>query len=137
MLDALRCRALVEPVISDGRALVDYLHADMADRRNEVFRVLFLDASNRLLRDEEMSRGSVREAQVYPREVMRRALELGATGVILVHNHPSGDPQPSAADAALTAQIAAAGATMEVQVHDHLIIGRSGWFSFRQEGYLC
>ena len=136
MLDALRCRALVEPVISDGRALIDYLHADMAHSRVEVFRVLFLDCSNRLLCDEEMGRGSVREAPVYPREIMRRALELGATGIILVHNHPSGDPSPSASDIALTAQIAAAGATMEVQVHDHLIIGRSGWLSFRQEGHL-
>lgn len=136
MIDALRQRALIEPVLGTGQALIDYLHAEMAHARIEQFRVLFLDIANRLLRDEVMSRGSIREARVYPREIMRRALEVGATAVILVHNHPSGDPTPSAADIGLTAQIVAAGSTMEVQVHDHLIIGRAGWVSFRQEGLL-
>ena len=95
------------------------------------FRILFLDKKNQLLADEVQGVGTVDHAPVYPREVMRRALELSATALILVHNHPSGDPEPSTADIAMTMQIAALGKALSIVVHDHLIIGRQGHASFR------
>jgi len=136
MLHVLRAEALDAPILSSSRALIDYLFADMAHLPAERLRVLFLDSKNRLLRDEVMSEGSVNETQVYPREIMRRALELGATALILAHNHPSGDPQPSEGDVEATRRVAEAARPFEIRIHDHVIIARSGWSSFRNLGLI-
>jgi DNA repair protein RadC len=108
----------------------------MAHRDIEQFRVLYLDRKNVLIADEEQARGTVDHVPVYPREIMRRALELTASALILVHNHPSGDPTPSEADISMTARIVTAGEVMGIAVHDHLIIGKSRELSFRSEGLL-
>jgi DNA repair protein RadC len=112
-------------------ALLDYCRAAMAFLDREEFRILFLDKKNMLIADEVQSTGTVDHAPVYPREVMRRALELNATAMILVHNHPSGDPSPSGPDIQLTKEIVALGKSLNVTVHDHLIIGRQGFASFK------
>lgn len=131
-----RARVLDRPVISSWDALLDYCHTALSHRETECFRVLFLDRKNRLIADEELGRGTVDHVPVYPREVLRRALELNASALILVHNHPSGDPEPSPADIAMTAQIATAAQALGVTVHDHLIIGRARETSFRARGLL-
>jgi DNA repair protein RadC len=136
MLHVLRAEALEGPILSSSQALIEYLFADMAHLPAEQLRVLFLNSKNRLLRDEVVSEGSVNETQVYPREIMRRALELGATALVLVHNHPSGDPQPSRGDIEATRRVVAAGRPFEIQIHDHVIIARSGWSSFRSLGLM-
>ena len=123
-------------VISSSAALLSYCQRSMAHEPREQFRVLFLDAKNQLIADEIMNEGTVDHAPVYPREVARRALELSAAAVILVHNHPSGDPKPSAADLAITREIVAAANAISVQVHDHLVIGRNGVESFKSLGLL-
>lgn len=133
---ALRGQVDARPLLSEERALVDYLTFSMAHARHEQLRVLFLDARNRLLRDELMADGGIRAATVHPREIVRRAMELGATALILVHNHPSGDPTPSAADIEATRRVAAAAALMEIRLHDHLVIARSGWVSLKRLGYV-
>ena len=135
MLYVARAEAYEGPVISTSEALLRYLHLDMAREPVERFRVLFLNAQNRLL-DETVADGCVSEAPVYPREIMRRALAVGATALILVHNHPSGDPTPSVSDVQSTQRIADAGEALEIEVHDHVIIARSGWTSFRALGLL-
>lgn len=112
-------------------AVLDYCRAAMAYLDREEFRILFLDKKNMLIADEVQSTGTVDHAPVYPREVMRRALELNATAMILVHNHPSGDPSPSVPDIQLTKEIVALGKSLNVTVHDHLIIGRQGFASFK------
>lgn len=108
----------------------------MAHRETEQFRVFFLDRKNILIADEEQAQGTVDHVPVYPREVVRRALQLNASALILVHNHPSGDPTPSEADIAMTHQIEAAAMTMGITLHDHIIIGKSCEISFRSEGHL-
>ena len=123
-------------VISSWSALVNYCRMSMAHEPREQFRVLFLDVKNQLIADEVLNEGTVDHAPVYPREVARRALELSAAAVILVHNHPSGDPKPSAADLAITREIVAAANAVSVQVHDHLVIGRNGVESFKSLGLL-
>ena len=132
---ALRGQVDARPLLSEEKALVDYLTFSMAHARHEQLRVLFLDARNRLLRDEVMAEGGVRAAAVHPREIVRRAMELSATALILVHNHPSGDPSPSAADIEATRRIGAAAALMDIRLHDHLVIARSGWVSLKRLGY--
>ena len=112
-------------------AVLDYCRTAMAFLDREEFRILFLDKKNVLIADEVQSIGTVDHAPVYPREVMRRALELNATAMILVHNHPSGDPSPSGPDIQLTQEIVALGKSLNVAVHDHLIIGRDGFASFK------
>lgn len=112
-------------------AVLDYCRLTMAFIDREEFRILFLDKKNQLIADEVQGVGTVDHAPVYPREVMRRSLELGATALILVHNHPSGDPSPSTADIAMTVQIAQLGKSLGIIVHDHLVIGRQGHASFR------
>ena len=112
-------------------AVLDYCRTAMAFLDREEFRILFLDKKNVLIADEVQSIGTVDHAPVYPREVMRRALELNATAMILVHNHPSGDPSPSGPDIQLTQEIVALGKSLNVAVHDHLIIGRDGFTSFK------
>jgi DNA repair protein RadC len=117
--------------LGSSQAVLDYCRTAMAYIDHEEFRILFLDKKNQLLADEVQGVGTVDHAPVYPREVMRRALELSATALILVHNHPSGDPEPSTADIAMTMQIATLGKALAIVVHDHLIIGRQGHASFR------
>jgi len=124
------------PVLSSWASLLDYCHTAMAHRETEQFRVLYLDRKNVLIADEEQARGTVDHVPVYPREVVKRALEVNASALILVHNHPSGDPTPSEQDIAMTAQIKDAAEVMGIVLHDHLIIGKSRELSFRSEGYL-
>ena len=135
-LRLLKAEVLNRPVLSSWQALLDYLHADMAHLGVERVRVLHLNSKNMLIADEVMSQGSVDEAAVYVREVIRRALELGATAIIIVHNHPSGDPQPSRQDIQLTREIVEAGRPLKIQVHDHVIIGAGGHASLRARGLL-
>jgi DNA repair protein RadC len=132
----LRADLLDKPVLSDWSKLMDYLGAVMARERIEQFRILFLDSRNRLLADEAQSRGTVNHTPVYPREVAKRALELNATAMILVHNHPSGDPTPSRDDIEMTKAIGQATHVLGVVLHDHVIVGNARWFSFRKEGLL-
>ena len=122
------------PVISSWSALLAYVKTALAHETREQFRVLFLDKKNQLIADEVMNRGTVDHAPVYPREVMRRALELSASAVILVHNHPSGDPTPSSADIDMTRQIVEAGRSLRIAVHDHLIAARDGVASLKALG---
>ena len=117
--------------LGSSSAVLAYCRAAMAFIDHEEFRILFLDKKNQLLADEVQGVGTVDHAPVYPREVMRRALELSATALILVHNHPSGDPSPSTADIAMTMQIATLGKALNIVIHDHLVIGRQGHASFR------
>ena len=123
-------------VLSSWSAVVSYCQLTMQGLGSEQFRVLFLDRKNRLIRDVVMGEGTVDHAPVYPREVVKRALELEASALILVHNHPSGDPSPSSADVEMTKLIVAAARTMEISVHDHLIVGRQGHASLRQLGLM-
>lgn len=135
-LRLLRAEVKDHPVLNNWQRLTDYLAATLSRERIEQFRVLFLDAKNRLLADEAQAKGTVNHTPVYPREVAKRCLDLQATAVILVHNHPSGDPTPSRADIEMTAEIKAALATLGVVVHDHLIVGNGRHLSFRREGLL-
>jgi DNA repair protein RadC len=124
------------PVISSWSALMAYVKLTMAFREREAFRVLFLDKKNQLIADEVMAEGTVDHAPVYPREVMRRALELSASAAILVHNHPSGDPTPSSADVDMTRQVIEAGRALRIAIHDHLVVGRDGVASFKALGLI-
>lgn len=120
-----------QPILSSWSQLIDYCHAQMAFEPVEQFRILFLDKKNRLIADEVQQVGTVDHTPVYPREVIRRALELSATALILVHNHPSGDPAPSSADVRMTREISDAAKGIGIIVHDHIIIGRAGHASLR------
>ena len=131
-----RSRVIGRPVLTSWDALLDYCHTAMSHDSIEQFRVLFLDRKNVLVADEQQARGTVDHVPVYPREIVRRALELGASALILVHNHPSGDPTPSQADIDMTRQIIAAAGTLGITVHDHIIIGKSRELSFRGSGLL-
>lgn len=131
-----RARVMQRHVISSWAAVLDYCHTVMAHREVEQFRVLFLDRKNALIADEEQAQGTVDHVPVYPREIVKRALELNASALILVHNHPSGDPTPSEADIAMTAQVDAAAQALGLTVHDHLIIGKERELSFRAQGLL-
>ncbi|WP_033922918.1 RadC family protein [Sphingomonas sp. 37zxx] len=124
------------PLLNNWQALLDYLRADMAHHSIERVRVLHLNTRNMLIRDELMSEGSIDEAAVYVREVIRRAIDLGSAALILVHNHPSGDPTPSRADIELTRTIADAGKRLNIAVHDHIIIGTNGHASLRSLGLI-
>ncbi len=124
------------PVLNNWDRLLAYLTAITSRERIEQFRILFLDSKNRLLADEAQSRGTVNHTPVYPREVVKRALELHATALILVHNHPSGDPVPSKDDLTMTAQIKQTAAVLSITLHDHVIVGNGRTFSFRAEGCL-
>ncbi len=133
-LRTARAEVARRPVISSWSALIAYVKTALAHEAREQFRVLFLDKKNQLIADEVMNRGTVDHAPVYPREVVRRALELSASAVILVHNHPSGDPTPSAADIDMTRQVVDAGRALRIAVHDHLIAGRDGVASLKALG---
>ncbi len=135
-LRMMRAEVLEKPVLNSWDRLLAYLTAAMARERIEQFRVLFLDSKNRVIADEAQQKGTVNHTPVYPREVVRRALELQSTAIILVHNHPSGDPTPSRADIEMTAEIKAAAGALGIAVHDHLIIGNGRHLSMRREGLL-
>jgi DNA repair protein RadC len=136
-LRLLRDAALQAPVLDEWESVLAYLRAVVGWERVEQFRILFLDKRGMLLADETQSRGTVNHTPVYPREVGKRALELGASGLILVHNHPSGDPTPSAPDIDMTEQIRAAVELFDVRVLDHVIIGNGRWTSFRAAGLIA
>jgi DNA repair protein RadC len=119
------------PVLSSGQAVLDYCRSSMAFADREQFRILFLDKRNHLIADEVQQTGTVDHTPVYPREVMKRALELSATAIILVHNHPSGDPAPSRADIEMTLQIIGVAGPLGISVHDHIIVGRNGTASLK------
>lgn len=129
-------RVLRRQVISSWGSLLAYCRAAMAHRETEQFRIFFLDTKNVLIADEEQARGTVDHVPVYPREVVKRALELNASALILVHNHPSGDPTPSESDITMTQRIEAAAATMGITLHDHIIVGRDSEVSFRSDGFI-
>lgn len=131
-----RTKIIGRPALSSWEALLDYCAAAMGRAQTEEFRVLFLDRKNVLLADEVHQRGTVDHTPVYPREVVKRALELGASALILVHNHPSGDPTPSKADIMMTREIAAAAKALKIEVHDHLVIGKGKHASFKALGLL-
>jgi DNA repair protein RadC len=131
-----RARVMQRAVLTSWDALLDYCHTAMAHRETEQFRILYLDRKNVLIADEEQAQGTVDHVPVYPREVVKRALELNASALILVHNHPSGDPTPSDADISITLQIRDAAATLGITLHDHLIVGRERELSFRAQRLL-
>jgi DNA repair protein RadC len=135
-LRLLRQRTADQPVLASWQALLDYLHADMAHIGVERVRVLHLDRKNRLMRDDLVAEGSVDQAAVYVREVIGRAMQLGSSGLILVHNHPSGDPAPSRQDIQLTREIIEAGRRLGIVVHDHVIIGSGGHSSMKAQGLI-
>ncbi len=123
-----------KPVLSSWQALLDYLAIDMASLTVERVRVLYLDSRNRLVSDHHVGDGTIDEAAIHPREVIRRGLDLGAAALILVHNHPSGNPEPSRADIQITQRIAEAGRHLGITVHDHVIVGREGMVAARRKG---
>lgn len=125
-----------KPVLGSWQALLDYLTIDMAHLTVERVRVLYLDTRNRLIMDHHVGDGSIDEAAIHPREVVRKALDVGATALILVHNHPSGNPEPSRADIDITRRIAEAGRLLGIVVHDHVIIGRQGHASLKAKGLI-
>ena len=131
-----RAKVMQREVLSSWDALLDYCQTRMAHLDVEQFRVLYLDRKNVLIADEQQGTGTVDHVPVYPREIMKRALELNASAVILVHNHPSGDPTPSAEDIAMTKAVQAAADALGLTVHDHLVIGKSQHVSFRAKGHL-
>lgn len=131
-----RSEVINRPVLSNWDGLMGYLNTVLARERVEQFRVLFLDNRNRLLADEAQGRGTVNHTPVYPREVVKRALELHATALIVVHNHPSGDPTPSRDDVEVTKEIKTAATALSIVLHDHIIVGNGRWLSFRKEGLL-
>lgn len=135
-LRLLESRVEGQPILSSWDALGDYLHAQMAHRRTEEVRILFLNAKNVLIANEALWQGSVDEASVHVREVIARAIVLGATALIIVHNHPSGDPSPSQQDIRLTRDLAEAGRHMKITVHDHVIVGAAGRTSMRAMGLI-
>ncbi|WP_369410212.1 RadC family protein [Erythrobacter crassostreae] len=131
-----RSEVVQKPVLSSWQALLDYLAIDMAHLTVERVRVLYLDTKNRLIDDHHVGDGSIDEAAIHPREVIRKAMDVGASALILVHNHPSGSPEPSRADIQITKKIAEAGRLLGVTLHDHVIIGREGHVSLRAKGLI-
>jgi DNA repair protein RadC len=124
------------PVLTNWQQLIDYCHVALAHEKTEQFRILFLDRKNVLIADEVQQRGTIDHTPVYPREVVKRALALNAAALILVHNHPSGDPKPSRDDIEMTREIRKAAEALGISIHDHLVIGRKGHASFRSLGLL-
>ena len=133
---AARSQVVDKPVLSSWQGLLDYLSTAMAHLTKERVRVLYLDAKNRLSDDHHHAEGSINESAIHPREVIRRAMDVGASALILVHNHPSGNPEPSRADIQITQKIAEAGEHLGVTLHDHVIVGREGHVSLRQRGLI-
>ncbi len=125
-----------KPILNSWSRLIDYLHASMANETKEQFRLLFLNKKNELIADEIQQTGTVDHTPAYPREIMKSALSVGATAIILVHNHPSGDSKPSQADIDLTQEIIGAALPFDIVIHDHIVISKHGHTSFRNEGLL-
>jgi DNA repair protein RadC len=135
-LRLMRGEVLERPVLSSWTQVLDYCRASMGFESTEQFRILFLDKRNQMIADEVQQKGTVDHTPVYVREVVKRALELSATAIVLVHNHPSGDPTPSRADIEMTKQIVAAAKPLGVHIHDHIIVGKQGHASFRGLGLI-
>lgn len=135
-LRAMKREFKAKPVLNNWTRLMDYCHATMAHEKKEHFRILFLNKKNELLADEIQGSGTVDHTPAYPREIMKRALEHGATAIILMHNHPSGDPKPSRADIDMTNMIILAAEPFGIVIHDHIIISRNGYTSFKSEGLI-
>jgi DNA repair protein RadC len=133
---ALKKEIMKKPILNSWNRLIDYCQATMAHETREHFRILSLNKKNELMADEIQNSGTVDHTPAYPREIMKRALELGATALILVHNHPSGDPKPSTADIELTHHIIKAAAPFEIIIHDHIIVSRNGFSSFKSLGLI-
>ncbi len=131
-----RDEIIERPVLSNWQKLMDYCRAAMAYEKTERFRVLYLNRKNVLIADEVQQKGTVDHTPVYPREVVKRALELGATALIMVHNHPSGDPTPSQADIEMTREVMAAGEKLGIVLHDHVIVSKGGHNSFKSMGLI-
>jgi len=131
-----RAEVINRPLRSQWDALMSYLNTVLGRERIERFRVLYLDPRNRLLADETLGRGTVNHTPVYPREIVKRALELHATALILVHNHPSGDPTPSRQDIEVTAEVVQAAQALGIIIHDYVIIGNGRWVSLRRDGLM-
>jgi len=135
-LRLLRSRVMEQPVLASWQALLDYLHADMAHRPVERVRALHLNARNMLIRDELVAEGTIDQAAIHVREIIRRAIDLASSAIILVHNHPSGDPAPSRQDIQLTREVVEAGRPLGIAVHDHVIVGAGGHKSLRALGLM-
>ena len=135
-LRLLKQNIMGRPILNSWQRLIEYVEAAMANENKEHFRILFLNKKNEIIADEVQQSGTVDHTPAYPREIMKRSLEVGATAIILVHNHPSGDPKPSMADIDLTKQIIAAAAPFEIMIHDHLIVSRNGTQSFKNLGLI-
>lgn len=133
---ATKAELMKKPLLNNWTRLMDYCHATMAHETKEHFRILFLNKKNELIADEIQGSGTVDHTPAYPREIMKRALELGATAMILMHNHPSGDSTPSQADIDMTNAIIRAAQPFNIVIHDHIVIARSGYTSFRNEGLI-
>ena len=133
---ALKQELQAKPVLNNWTRLMDYCHSTMAFEKKEHFRILFLNKKNELLADEIQGSGTVDHTPAYPREIMKRALEHGATALILMHNHPSGDPKPSRADIDMTHLIIRAAEPFNIIIHDHIVISRNGYTSFKSEGLI-
>lgn len=133
---ALKAEIMKKPVLNNWTRLIDYCSATMAHEQKEHFRILFLNKKNELIADEIQGSGTVDHTPAYPREIMKRALELGATALILVHNHPSGDATPSEADVDMTRHIIEAARPFNITIHDHIIVSRNGYSSFKNLGLM-
>lgn len=131
-----KAEVLYRPILGNWERLMEYLQAVLAREKIEQFRVLYLDNRNKLLADIPQAKGTVNHTPVYPREVVKRALELHATAIILVHNHPSGDPSPSDDDIVMTREIKTAASALGLVLHDHIIVGNGRWLSFKKAGLL-
>lgn len=132
----LRQDIMKRPVLNSWARLLEYCQATLAHETREHFRILFLNKKNEMIADEIQQIGTVDHTPAYPREVIKRALELSATALILSHNHPSGDPTPSKADIDMTRAVIEAGKPFSIVIHDHVVVARNGWFSFRNQGLL-
>lgn len=132
----LKNQASEAPVINNWDAIISYCRAAMGRKKIEIFRVLFLDSKNRLIRDEVLQEGTVNQTMIYPREIVKRALELSAVSLIMVHNHPAGDLKPSKNDVIMTKAVEDALRTINITLLDHLIVAKSGYVSFKERGYL-
>jgi DNA repair protein RadC len=133
----LEKKAVGKQAVTNSRELFDYLIATLRDRARECFKAVFLDSKNRVIDVQTLAEGTLTGASVYPREVVAAALRAHAAALIFAHNHPSGDPQPSAEDVAVTRQLVFAGRIMGITVHEHLIIGDGGYYSFADQGLIA
>jgi len=133
----LEKKCIQKDPVNNSKELFDYLYMSMGDKDREVFKVIYLDAKNKILTTEALFTGTLTSSSVYPREVIRSALDHHAAALIFTHNHPSGDPVPSREDISLTRQLVFAGRMMDIKVHEHLVIGDRKYFSFADEGYIA